>query len=70
MMNKFNEIISGWKNYMFKSEEIEKIAKDRLLICLECEKFTKRNTCSKCGCYIPAKVRSERNRCPLKKWNK
>lgn len=34
---KFNEIVSGWKNYYFKNEAIEEISKDRAFICSLCE---------------------------------
>lgn len=70
MLDKFNEIVLGWKNIVFKSEEVEKMAKDRLLSCLKCQYITKRKTCSKCGCYIPAKVRSEKSKCPKNYWKK
>lgn len=68
MVDKFNEIVSGWKNYIFKSPENEKIAKKRLLVCLNCEYITKNNRCSDCGCYIPAKVRSLKSKCKKNKW--
>ncbi len=69
-MSVFDEIITGWKNYIFKSPEMESIAKERLTICLSCNKLRKNNTCMLCGCYIPAKVRSPRSSCPVKKWIK
>jgi len=69
-MNKaiFNEIIAGWSNYVFKNERIENIAKHRLTICLDCKKLSNLKTCKKCGCYIPAKVRSEKSKCPMGYW--
>lgn len=67
-MNVLKEIYNGWKNYAFKSPEIEKLAKKRAEICADCPKLTNKKTCSVCGCYIPAKVRSEKSKCPLKKW--
>lgn len=67
------EIYNGWKNVIFSSPEIEKMAKERAKICVECiinDKPGMRNnkTCRICGCFIPAKVRSEKSKCPLKKW--
>lgn len=69
MLDKFNEILSGWKNYAFKSEEVEKIAVNRLKICVECDKINnKNNRCTVCGCPISAKVRSLKTNCPLGYW--
>ena len=67
-MGKLEEIISGWKNYVFKNPAMEEIAKQRVRKCLECDKLKKNYTCRICGCYIPAKTRSERSKCPEKKW--
>jgi len=67
-MGTVQEIISGWKNYAFKNKEIEELAKTRVKICVGCPLLRKNNTCSVCGCYIPAKVRSAKSRCPKKKW--
>lgn len=68
------EIYNGWKNLTFKSPEIEKLAKKRVQICIDCTikegepGMRKNKTCKVCGCYIPAKVRSVKSKCPLKKW--
>lgn len=67
-MSKLQEIISGWKNYTFKNPEVEKIAKHRAKLCSDCPKLRNNNTCKICGCYIPAKVRSVKSKCPLRKW--
>lgn len=67
-MSLLNEIYSGWKNYAFKSPEIEKIAKDRVLICVSCVNVRRNKTCRICGCFIPAKARSMKSKCPLKHW--
>lgn len=72
-MSKFEEIVSGWKNYVFKNEAVEEMAKKRLLICIDNQSqnencMSDRNFCTKCGCFIPAKVRSEKSRCPKGKW--
>lgn len=34
-----NAIFQGWKAYKFKSETIEKLAKERATICATCEHF-------------------------------
>jgi hypothetical protein len=69
-MSVIEEIVSGWKNYIFKFPEMEGIAKERLGICLSCEKLRKNRTCSLCGCFIPAKVRSPKSKCPINLWGK
>ena len=67
-MGKFEEIIDGWKHYFFKNEQVEEMAKNRIKICLSCSELKPSNRCTKCGCYMPAKVRSEKSKCPLKYW--
>ena len=65
------EIITGWKNFVFKDKQTEKIAKERIAVCLDKKKCTKLNErffCTICNCYMPAKVRSPRSKCPLRKW--
>lgn len=64
-----SEIIIGWKNYIFPNEEVEKIATNRMISCLNCTKLiNKSKKCSVCGCYTPAKVRSLKSKCPINKW--
>jgi len=36
-MSKINNIISGWKNYIFHKPEIEQIANDRAEHCAKCD---------------------------------
>lgn len=67
-MGKLEEIYSGWKNLTFKNPEIEDMSRKRIKICAVCNKLRNNNTCKICGCYIPAKVRSPKSRCPLAKW--
>ena len=74
-MNALAEIYAGWKNYAFKNPYVEKIAKDRIDICAVCVDpktgkpgITPLKTCRYCGCAIPAKIRSIKSKCPLKKW--
>jgi hypothetical protein len=67
-MGRLSEIYSGWKNLAFLNTQVEEEAKRRIAICVECPKLNKRNTCSLCGCYMPAKVRSPKSRCRIKKW--
>ena len=69
-MSKIQEVYDGWKNLVYPSKISEGVAKVRIKICVDCEFFTKRKTCGKCGCYMPAKVRSLRSKtkCPINKW--
>ncbi len=70
-MSQLNEIISGWKNYIFPNEEVEKLAIHRISICTNkklCDKLKDNKRCGICNCFMPAKVRSEKSTCPLKKW--
>lgn len=65
-----SEIYEGWKNYTFPNKKVEEIAKERIAICVsnDCKKFTKKYRCKICGCYMPAKVRSTKSKCPIGKW--
>lgn len=69
-MSQLAEIYAGWKNYVFPNPQIEELAKKRIAICVgnECKKFRPNKTCALCGCYMPAKVRSPKSRCAIKKW--
>jgi hypothetical protein len=64
----FKEIIEGWGNYIFPDPEVEKIAKERALICSECPN-NKLGICSECGCPLISKTRSINSKCPINKWN-
>lgn len=42
---------------------------DRMKMCLQCEHFFKpTRQCTKCGCFMPVKVRLKNSSCPVKKW--
>ena len=43
-------------------------SKERLEICEDCPKLTKRKFCKMCGCFMPAKARVPFLHCPIKKW--
>jgi len=61
------DVFAGWKNVAWKSPAIEKMALERGAVCAECE-FRKGDRCGACGCFIIAKVRAPRVRCPKSKW--
>lgn len=65
--SKMSEILSGWKNFIFINDEVEKLATTRAEICAGC-KFNVNSRCKKCGCPLIAKTRSPHSRCPLNKW--
>ena len=64
-------IYDGWKNVIWKNEEVEKIAKERATICAKCDS-NKGHVCTECWCPLHAKTKSmkETNECALKKWEK
>jgi hypothetical protein len=67
---KLKDIILGWKNLIFTSPEIKKMAAEREAICAKCEHASKTIYlhCNLCGCYIPAKTRSKDSSCPDGRW--
>jgi len=64
---KIGSIITGWKNVIWRSPEIECEAIRRVKVCSDCG-FNKNNFCKNCGCWIPAKARSMDEGCPINKW--
>lgn len=72
-LEKASEIAKGFKN-LIKSKillsegEIENLAEVRNKVCNLCSYKSNISTCKKCGCYLPAKVRSETSSCPIKLW--
>lgn len=70
-MDKLEEILNGWKNYIFPNKKVEELAKKRISICLNkqiCKKLSNRNYCGICNCYMPAKVRNPKSKCPKNYW--
>ena len=82
MDEKITNILSGWKNFIDKTEVTEAIAKQRANICSTCE-YSKKSKllafvkdelkevegyyCADCGgCPLSAKVRTKNNICD--KW--
>jgi hypothetical protein len=69
-------IFNGYKNLLFKEEEVEATAKVRLDICIQCTNvalFAIVNGvgfryCNKCKCPLSAKIRSVNEQCPDNKW--
>jgi hypothetical protein len=70
-MTILEEIYVGWKNYIWPNKTVEEMAKKRIAICADktiCDKLKKNKRCAICGCYMPAKVRSPKSKCPRKFW--
>lgn len=80
---KINNILEGWKNFLFKTEVTELLAKKRAESCVKCSeavetmltayvnddiKEIKGYKCNLCDCPLSAKLRTEKENCPLKKW--
>lgn len=72
------QIIEGITNSIFKREDVEEIAKERMNICLSCDLYTNESDgcevggtqpcCNKqkggCGCSLFFKIRSLSSNCP------
>jgi hypothetical protein len=75
-------ILTGWKNYLSRTEVTETIARQRAVICAFCPQLKQGRLltfindslkeiegtyCAACGCPLSAKVRSN-DICPENKW--
>ena len=76
-MSLINNIYVGWKYYIFRDEKVEPIALHRASICTGMDVEASRckyyktfagGICTKCICFIKAKVRCTDCHCPLKYW--
>ena len=66
---KYDEILNGWTNWLFKNESVAEVAKERAMECAKCPSNVS-NVCKECGCLLWMKTRSvkDTNKCPLGKW--
>jgi hypothetical protein len=64
-MKKIYRIIMGW--YYFLTNQKNEMARERLMICVDCPKMSK-GLCTSCGCVLQAKARIEEEICPMHKW--
>lgn len=76
------QIFEGLKNSIFRREDVEEIAKERMEICAQCDTFDKEGSgclapgthpcCDQtkggCGCSLELKTRSLSSACPKNKW--
>jgi len=82
-MSKISNILSGWKNFIDKSEVSEDIAIQRAKHCVSCSELKEGKLlnlikddlkeiegfyCGLCYCPLSAKLRSEKENCPINKW--
>jgi hypothetical protein len=77
-----NQIIEGITNSVFKKEDVELIADERMKICFFCDLYTENSEgcmvpgthpcCNQnmggCGCSLRFKIRSLSSSCPLGHW--
>ena len=72
MVNKLQEIATGWFNFLTNKEQEQ--AKLKLETCLSCENNSTVNEikltsyCKGCGCPLKAKTSNPNSECPLNKW--
>ena len=76
------QILEGVTNSIFKKEDVEEIAAERLSICRRCDLYTQNvagcmvagtepccdQTKGGCGCSLGFKTRSLSSDCPMGKW--
>lgn len=67
-----NDIATGYWNLLFKDEDLEPLARQRVETCLNntCGKFSPfaGGWCKQCKCKISAKARCVKCKCPQKLW--
>jgi hypothetical protein len=76
------QILEGVTNSIFKREDVEHIAEERMKICLFCDLYTENDDgclvpgttpcCNEkmggCGCSLKFKIRSLSSECPMGHW--
>ena len=56
-------------NLMKYIKELFDRGEDRMSICRGCEHYKdKTKSCKKCGCFMPAKTKLAKSKCPIGKW--
>lgn len=78
LAGKITEIYTGYKNLVFKKEDIEEMFKRRYEICKVCEDASMNKKdyhtlrtdehCTICHCPLASKLRSPSTKCPIDKW--
>ena len=71
-LKKFKAICTGWKNVIWASPQIKKMAMKRAKECAKCDHIIaimgKGICCGKCFCPITAKTKVPGERCPIGTW--
>lgn len=82
-MGKLQNIIDGWRGYLFEGKETEAMAMKRAKVCADCEhavtgmiaqfieddiKDIEGLVCGLCDCPLSAKCRSKFETCKAGKW--
>lgn len=65
--NKIKSIVNGYKNLIWKKEQLEPLFQQRLNTCSNCSENIG-GICKLCGCIIQAKTRSISEVCPANYW--
>ena len=69
MMDPFDRPARPWDLFNKNLGRVETmVAEERLAICKACPFYTVTGTCSKCGCFMSAKVKLPNASCPEHKW--
>ncbi len=51
-----------------KIKASSQMEKERIEICLTCDRLTDEFKCSECGCFMKVKAKLLTQNCPLRKW--
>jgi hypothetical protein len=83
VLKKLQNIVDGWKGYLFHDAEAKKLAESRAVKCSQCEfcvygivpkfmddevKKIKGMVCDKCNCPLSTKLRAKEEVCPIGLW--
>lgn len=78
-MSQIQQIVEGWKNVVFKKDDVEAVARLRMEICDACSYSSKNKPksektirpdihCTNCGCPLISKTRCMSCECPIGRW--
>ena len=81
MLEQAKQILEGWTNTIIKKDNVEEVARVRMMICNNCvyqsenaKKVSNYTSirpdihCTECGCPLISKTRSLATSCPKEKW--
>lgn len=73
-LKQLSHIAIGYKNLLLDKvdlldEEVSHLSEVRMVVCRNCPFFNSAfETCSKCGCYMPAGTKVKDKKCPEDFW--